>query len=89
MVKSLLIILLLSGCAAMAITDPPELSKRTLRLNRDKPEFIYSYWKCVKKIVFCVKQELHTDHYDLTNPDVRKQLADMGFVGIVRLDPTQ
>lgn len=81
------ICLLFVGCAAMAITDAPELSKRTLRINRDKAGFVYSYWSCVKKIVFCVKQELKTEQYDLTNPQVRNQLADMGFVAIVRDKP--
>lgn len=84
----LVYILFFVGCAAIAITDPPELSRRTLRISREKPELVYSYWKCVKKVVLCVKKELAQDRYDLTNQETRNKLADMGFVATVLEHPT-
>lgn len=48
----------------------------------------YNYKKCVKSGIFgCRKEEIITEYYDLTDPVVRKQLIDVGFVAKVRETP--
>lgn len=63
----------------------PTLEKRTLWFHPDKPAMFYNYKKCVKSGIFgCRKEEIITEYYDLTDPVVRKQLIDVGFVAKVR-----
>jgi hypothetical protein len=67
------------------------LENRTLRIAADFPGFEYQYEdkeKCIKKVLFvCVRHPMKTDKYDLTDPALRKQLLDMGFVARVREKP--
>lgn len=54
---------------------------RTLRLSPDRPGLEYQYEVCSAKFLgLCTKREMHVDRYDLTDPLVRRQLIDMGFV---------
>lgn len=72
----------LTYCATLL---PPSLERRTLRLSKDKPSFVYQYETCVKKLLFvCVETAMTVDEYDLTDSKVREQLINMGFVARVR-----
>lgn len=47
--------------------------------------FEYKYPECVKKFLgMCREEIIKTDYYDLSDPVMRKQLIDMGFVLVVR-----
>lgn len=52
----------------------------------DRPGLFYNHHECVKKNILggCKQWQLKTDYYDLTKAEVRKELIDMGFVGVVR-----
>ena len=76
-------LLLSFGCASTEIV--PILANRTLRISPDKPGFEYHYNVCTRWFLgACTKTILQVDYYDLTDPVVRKQLIDMGFVLKVR-----
>lgn len=82
------LILLVFGCSSFSDTIIPELSQRTIRLSRDFPGGEYQYDVCIKKILgVCLKREHRVDKYDLTDPAVRNQLVDMGFVLMVEVKP--
>lgn len=82
------LIMFLTSCASFGISIVPELSQRTLRIDPNAAGFIYQYERCLKKFLgICTKKGMQVDKYDLTRPDVRKQLIDMGFVAKVREVP--
>jgi hypothetical protein len=84
-VLTLLLISLSSACASFAGPSLVTLELRTLRLSRDFAGFEYRYEVCRKTFLgACVKKEWVVDKYDLTDPKVRAQLVDMGFVARVR-----
>lgn len=67
-----------SGCSAATLA--PRLEDRRLYLKPDAPALFYEYEICVKKFLgICTKKAWHVDVYDLTDPEVRKQLIDVGF----------
>lgn len=71
------------GCASMVVA-PPALQNRTLLLNPDAPGFRYEYETCAKYFLgMCTRNVMHVDTYDLTDPAVRAQLINMGFVAAV------
>jgi hypothetical protein len=71
------------GCASMVVA-PPALQNRVLLINPDAPGFRYEYQVCVKSFFgSCIKTQMHVDTYDLTDPVVRAQLINMGFVAAV------
>jgi hypothetical protein len=60
----------------------PKLENRTLRISPDIAGFEYQYEICIKKGWFgigCAKTEMKKEYFDLTKPEIRKQLIDMGF----------
>jgi hypothetical protein len=60
------------------------LELRELRLSPDIAGFEYQYQVCSKSFLgICTKKERKKDLYDLTKPEVRKQLIDMGFLARV------
>lgn len=64
------------------------MAQRTLELAEDFPGFVYYYEECTKKFLgICTKYELKRWAWDLSKPEVRKQLIDMGFVAKVRAKP--
>lgn len=66
----------------------PQLEDRTLRFSPDRPALEEQHRVCTKKILFiCIDSEMQKNIYDLTDPVIRKQLIDMGFVAIVRKKP--
>lgn len=74
----------------MALDSPPPLKLRTLRLSNSLPGLEYRYEICVKKVIgICFKHAWTTDFYDLTKPEVRQQLIDMGFVARVNEEPVK
>lgn len=73
------------SCSALPLAPP--LNQRTLEINPEKPGLIYRWKECVHKIIWCVKYEDRVDEYDLTDPLIRQQLFDMGFVLKVREVP--
>lgn len=70
------------------MTDPiiPALENRTLRIAPDFAGFYYQWRICVKNGLFggCRKWEMKKELYDLSDPGMRKQLIDMGFVAKVK-----
>lgn len=77
-----------SSCATSQLDLAPRLENRTLRISPDFAGFEYQYEVCVRDLLFiCMKKQMKKDTYDLTKPEVRKQLIDMGFVGKVRENP--
>jgi hypothetical protein len=61
------------------------LENRTLDLAEDVAGLQYQYKVCVKKFLgICTKHEMKRDVYDLSNPEVRRQLIDMSFACKVR-----
>lgn len=62
----------------------PRLENRVLEISLDSPSLFYAYKVCVKTVLgICLKEEIHKDVYDLTDPAIRKQLKDMGFWALV------
>lgn len=86
--KNLLVpfVLFVSGCASLAIPPVPTLQLRTLRISTKVPGFEYQYEVCVKEGLFgnCRQKEMRIEYYDLTVPEVRDKLINMGFVAKVR-----
>lgn len=81
----IIVCLKLSSCA---MASPPALEMRTLTLRQDQPSLEYKYEECTSEFLgICFASELHHDLYDLSKPEVRKQLRDMGFVMQVREKP--
>lgn len=77
-----------SSCASLPLDSPPRLENRTLRISPDFAGFEYQYKVCVSKFLgICTKKEMKVDKYDLTDPEMRKKLLDMGFVLKVRDKP--
>lgn len=76
------------SCASLSTVSPPALENRTLRLSPDFAGFEYQYEDpsaCDKYVLFvCVHHPMKKDTYDITKPEIRKQLIDMGFVLKVR-----
>lgn len=84
MKKTILALIFLVGCASMSGVIPT-LENRTLRFSPDKPQLEYQYEVCSKKILgICTKHEMTKDTYDLTDPAVRLQIVNMGFVARVK-----
>lgn len=76
--------MLLSACAT-AKTLIPKLSYRTLRISKKVPGFEYRY--CTKRTFWrnkCKDGKWKIDYYDITKPEVREKLINMGFVLKVR-----
>lgn len=84
--KRFLPLLLLIGCSSMALNEtPPALEQRTLRISTKVPGFEYQWRECSKSFLGnCRKWELKTEYYDLTIPETRDKLINMGFVGRVK-----
>lgn len=62
------------------IRGPVKLEKRILDIAPGFAGFVYYQEECVKrKIGICWDYDIIEYKYDLTNPDVRKQLIAMGF----------
>lgn len=82
----LLLMISSSSCSSVSATLLPTLENRTLWFDPDRPGLFYNHYVCVKKKLLggCKDWQLETDRYDLTDPAVRKQLIDMGFVAKVR-----
>lgn len=77
-----------SSCASSAEASLPRLELRTLRLRKDRPALEYAWRECAKKGLFgCSQWVQKTEVYDLTDPKIRAQLVDMGFVMKVREKP--
>jgi len=74
------------SCASASEILVPTLENRTLWIDPDRAGFFYNHEECKKRGVFgnCREWETKTDFYDLTNPAVRKELIDTGFVAITR-----
>lgn len=76
------------GCASVVADGDvvPALENRTLALSKTVPGFEYSWRECVKKNLFgrCTKLERRTEFYDLSVPEIREKLINMGFIGKVR-----
>lgn len=80
-VTTLFLIFFGISCSSLALSSPPALPNRTLRISPDLPGFEYQYRVCAKKILgVCVKHKMKKEIYDLRDEAVRKQLIDMGFV---------
>ncbi len=76
------------SCASLGLLSPPALLNRTLRFSKALPQLEYQYWVCAKYTLWwCARTEMKVDTYDLTDPNVRAQLVDMGFVAKVRENP--
>ena len=79
--RALVIMLLwttsLTSCAS-SLTQLPPLEKRALRIDKDKPRFLYQYEKCERKFIF-KKCKMVTDYWDFTDPKIREKLKIMGF----------
>lgn len=64
----------------------PPLNQRELRISKDKPSLLFNYFtprKCgVFKLLTC--WDHHVDEYDLTDPKIRQNLIDIGFIAKVR-----
>ncbi len=82
----MLLLMILSGsCASLAEPLLPRLEQRTLRIDPNAPGFVYQYRVCVRKVMsVCFKHEMRVEKFDLSDPAVRKQLIDVGFVARVR-----
>lgn len=84
---SILLLVIVSCASVVADGDVvPALENRTLILSKTVPGFEYSWRECVKKNLFgrCTRLERRVEYYDLTIPEVREKLSNMGFVGKVR-----
>lgn len=80
-----LLLLILVGCATAEIVQPPILANRTLRISPTIPGLEYQYEVCTKYFLgICTKSQMQVDYYDLTDPVVKAQLINMGFVAKVR-----
>lgn len=78
-----------SSCATLQQDLPPKLELRTLRLSTKVPGFEYQYEVCTKYFLgVCTRHNIQVDYYDLSDPKVRDQLINMGFVAMVRQKPT-
>lgn len=73
------------GCSTLSDVVVPELPQRTLQISPDFAGFYYQ-WRHCEKWFFgsCRKWEIKQELYDLSDPGMRKQLIDMGFVVKVR-----
>lgn len=73
------------SCASSPLLLAPRLETRTLRISREVPGFVYEWEECTKTLLgICTRREMRKDLYDLTKPEVRDQLINMGFVAKVR-----
>jgi hypothetical protein len=80
-------LMLLAACASMADNEtPPALENRTLRISEGAPGLEYQWRECVRKGLFggCREWATRKELYDLTVPEVRAKLINMGFVARVR-----
>lgn len=70
-----------ASCASLPTVSPvPPLDQQILELSPDAPSVHFQYRECVKKFLWvCTHEELRRVEYDLTKPEVRKQLIDTGF----------
>jgi hypothetical protein len=76
------------SCASLLLPSVPPLEGRTLRIATNSASLEYRYLQCLKAwLGLCVKSEWKLDTYDLTDPVVRKQLIDVGFIAKVREKP--
>ena len=87
-VLTLCLITLSMSCASLDLQLPPTLANRSLEIDKrpGKFGFEYTYKECVKSLPLlgCRRYETRVDYYDLTDPVMKKQLIDMGFVLKVR-----
>lgn len=81
-----ILFLILSACASVDKPLPPALELRTLDLCLDEPGFCYQHEICTKKGLLgkCREWSIVKEVFDLTDPEVRKKLYYMNFVGRVR-----
>lgn len=71
------------SCSSWAKPSVPKLRSRTLRISDKVTGFEYRY--CMKRSFFTKKcKKWHVDYYDLSSPEVREKLKNMGFVLKVR-----
>lgn len=76
------------SCASLLQASLPALENRTLRLSADIPGFEYQYEICAKRFLgICTKHQMTKETYDLTDPEIRKKLINMGFIARVREKP--
>lgn len=83
---------LITACAAVEKKPlPPALDLRTLDLCLNEPGFCYQWEVCTKKGLFgkCREWSITKEVYDLNDPETRKKLYYMNFVGKVREKPIQ
>lgn len=53
---------------------------RRWAFHKDKPALYYRYDECVKYFLgICTKHERREDTLDLTDPDIRQKIIDMGM----------
>ena len=76
----------ISACSGLPLV--PQLEQRTLRFSLETPTLEYQYERCDKTFLgICTHSIIVKDKYDLTDPVVRKQFVDMGFVAQKRASP--
>lgn len=77
---------ILSACASVDKPKPPALELRTLDLCLDVAGFCYQYEECTKKGLLgkCREWSIVKEVFDLNDPETRKKLYYMNFVGKVR-----
>lgn len=87
-----IVFFLITACSAVERKpEPPALDLRELDLSLDEPGFVYQWEVCTKKGLFgkCREWSITKEVYDLNDPEVRKKLYYMNFVGTVREKPIQ
>ena len=78
-----------TSCASLSKPSaPPSPELQTRRIDLESPALVYDYYECVKEFLgLCLKKEPRRKKDDLTKPEVRKELNDMGLVCKVRWKP--
>lgn len=85
-IAGILILGVIVACSSLPADPIPVLENRTLKISDKVPGFEYQWLECEKKSLFggCKKWIAKVELYDLTDPEVREKLRDMGFVAKVR-----
>lgn len=84
-VAMLFLTTLLLSCASLGIASLPALENRTLRISSEIAGFEYQYEACDHTVLgFCTRHKMVKETYDLTDPQIRVKLINMGFVARVR-----
>lgn len=74
-----------SGCGSLQAVSPPRLQERTLELASDYPGAYYQFVVCVEPgFIRCRKEQIVREVFDLSDPEIRKQLMDADFVLVKR-----